>query len=171
MINKLLNAKLLLDDSNNPSKKMPKKLTPQEKRDWNAYVEHLDKIGMRGKESLDKEGVGFKYLDDYIKANPKTSLNKEKIYDIQNALMEQRDYIKSQIDQGKAFPKAGQSKESIMEGLSKLDAYPGSKTTRYKFPGETWSAEKNKKLLGTEKVEFSPQAAIIQPPKSTLFNR
>lgn len=144
----LLSAKANIGD---PKAREPKALTPQEKRDWNKYVDYLDSIKMKGKDVLDKENLGIDYLNDYIKKNPSTTLTKDKIYDIQASLLDQKKYAQDQVRKGLAAPPEGGTVEDIMPGLSKLDSYPGSLTTKYKFEGGKLKGKAGEVL---EKVEF-----------------
>lgn len=155
----LLSAKASTEESKpRPSKA----LTPQEKRDWNKYVDYLDSIKMKGNEQLDKEGVGFKYLDDYIKKNPSTTLTKDKVYDIQAGLVQQKQYAQDQVKKGFAAPPQGGTAEDIMPGLSKLDSYPGSLTTKYKFTGGNLTSKAGDLLEKVEFADFSKPTAMSQ---------
>jgi len=70
-------------------KEMPKddKVSIQEKKDWNEYIDYLEKKGLKGSPELNKgageENVGRKVFKQYIKENPKSSLSLEKIPTIQ----------------------------------------------------------------------------------------
>jgi hypothetical protein len=165
MPGKLQKAKELKLGPDKPKERAPKDLTPKEKADWNAYVDYMESIKMRGNEALDKAGLGYNYFDEYIKNNPSTSLTRDKVFDIQSALLKHKEFIKQQIAKGIAAPPAGKTSEDIMSDLSRADWYPGSKTTKYKFPGETWKAkDKIGNIIDTKRVQFSDTKKDIAVP-------
>lgn len=112
--------------------------------DWNNYVGWLESKGVKGSPELDKNNTGFKYLDEYRKANPNTLLSKESIPQVQNYLQEYRNWVieshknKTRPIQFKEDP--GSNYELFMPNLSKVDGYPGQFTTSYKFPQEFLNA-------------------------------
>ena len=106
------------------------------RKDWNSYVDYLRTKKVAGDPSLDTSGLGFKYLDEYIKANPSTSLNKDVILPIQQDLQQYRDYSLGRIKSGKGVFAKGVDETNFMSNLSKVDGYPGQYTTSYKFPME-----------------------------------
>lgn len=57
--------------------------TPQQRTEWNGFLDYLDKQGVAGKPDLDAPGAGLKYFQQYKKANPDISLTPEHIQNIQ----------------------------------------------------------------------------------------
>jgi len=123
------------------------------KSEWNKYLDFLDTKKVRGNPSLDTNQEGFKYLDEYIKANPGTILSRESILPIQKALLEYRNKGIENIQSGKAT--YDKPIETFMEGLSKLDGYPGQFTTRYKFPAAILTSNDNGKIT-RDTIPFAP---------------
>ena len=113
-----------------------KPITNKERADWNMYVKTLESKGLRGNTELDKGDYGKRVLLDYIKANPSTSLTPERIADIQADFANYRNFALDQVKQGKFVFDKGVNEQNFMQELSKLDAYPGSKTTNHLFPFE-----------------------------------
>ena len=106
-----------------------KDLTPQQRRDWNAYVDWLEKKGLKGSKELDKGETSFKHLDDFIKENPTTTISRDIIKDVQMEVQALADNVRD-FARRKNNPNA----ENLMTGTSKFDGIPGSKTTSFKFP-------------------------------------
>jgi len=141
-------------------KEMPKddKVSIQEKKDWNEYIDYLEKKGLKGSPELNKgageENVGRKVFKQYIKENPKSSLSLEKIPTIQGYFEGLKKSGKERIESGKSKMAEGQTKESFMKGISKVDIYPGSKTTTYKFPTASLETTENGKIVSKEELGF-----------------
>lgn len=57
--------------------------TPQQRTEWNGFLDYLNKQGVAGKPDLDATGAGIKYFQQYKKANPDISLTPEHIQNIQ----------------------------------------------------------------------------------------
>lgn len=106
------------------------------RQSWNDYVDFLKKKGIAGSPELDKGGLGHAMLDLYIRENPGTYLKPEMVKDIQADFANLRKYHLEQIKNGKAVFAEGTNESNFMQELSKLDSYPGSLTTRHKFPFE-----------------------------------
>lgn len=137
-----------------------KKLTPKQRRffgamtnmqtggtpttdlrsEWNTYVDWLQAQNMKGNPELDKNQLGFKYLDDYRKQNPNSILTKESVPEIQKYLQDYRKWVIENHKTGKRPVKftvdPGPNYELFMSNLSQVDGYPGQYTTSYKFPSE-----------------------------------
>lgn len=111
-------------------------ITNKEREQWNHYVDWLRTKKVAGDPSLDKDGLGFKYLDEYRKENPNTSLSKELILPIQQDLQQYRQYRINEVKSGKAVFEKGVDENNFMDHLSKVDGYPGQYTTSVKYPFE-----------------------------------
>ena len=112
------------------------KVSNQNRADWNAYVDFLRTKGVAANPALDKDGLGFKYFDEYVKSNPKTSLTRDVILPIQKDLLDYRQYQLNNIKSGKAMFAEGVNEQNFMNHLSKVDGYPGQFTTSVKYPYE-----------------------------------
>ena len=111
-------------------------ITNQHRADWNGYVKWLESQKMRGNPELDKGDMGKQMLAKYIKENPKTSLTLDLVKPIQSDFANYRNFALDQVKQGKMVFDKGVNEGNFMQELSKLDAYPGSKTTNHLFPYE-----------------------------------
>jgi len=114
--------------------KEPVKITNQHRQDWNAYVKWLETQGLKGDPRLDKGDFGKQVLLKYRQINPTTSISPEMVQPIQADFANLRNYSLDQIKQKKAAFAEGVNEQNFMQELSKLDAYPGSKTTLHSFP-------------------------------------
>lgn len=84
--------------------------TPQQRTEWNGFLDDLDKKGMAGKADLDQPEAGLKYFDQYKKANPDVSLTQEHIQHIQ--------YEQQQLRKGEQFGKLNKMQlEHLRAGL------------------------------------------------------
>lgn len=102
--------------------------------EWNNYVSWLDKKGYKGKPELDKNGLGFKMIEQYKQENPETVLSKDMIIPIQKEFQNYRKYALEQIKAGKAKLADGVTEDNFMKDLSVVDGIPGQRTTSFMFP-------------------------------------
>lgn len=109
----------------------PKELTPQQRREWNTYVDYLEKKGYKGSAQLDKKDTGLatSLFNQFKKENPSVSLSLDHVKTVQSE-MENLANAARNFEQRRGNPNAA----SIMAGTSKVDGWPGSKTTSFKFP-------------------------------------
>lgn len=85
--------------------------TPQQRTEWNGFLDSLDKQGMAGKPDLDKPGAGMKYFQQYKKDNPDISLIPEHVQNIQ--------YEQHQLRKGEQFGKLNKMQlDHLRSGLS-----------------------------------------------------
>lgn len=154
----------------------PKELTPQQRQEWNAYVDWLDKKGMKGSTELDKGDTGLQYFNQFLKENPSISLRPEHIKAVQQEIegiaQKSRDLLQRQGN-----PNA----QNVMRGTSKFDNIPGSKTTSFKFPEMNLQAYHNNAMvanrnLGLVNSQLQPQVGIFgsrqaQIPKGTKLEQ
>jgi hypothetical protein len=121
-----------------------KPLTVQQRKDWNEYLHSLG--DMAGSPELDKgvPTLGRQKLEDYLKANPSSSLNQFKN---QDDLVKCIQYEMQLIRRGSEFPgltpfelKAMQTlllknrKAFMMVNRSETDGNPGQFTTEEHYP-------------------------------------
>lgn len=111
-------------------------LTPEEKKQWNGFVDFLDKAGLKGSPMLDNRNtaMGAKLMEEYRKANPSFSLTYDRVKDVQGDLQTYRADMVDKFKNGKIVVEGVKSEEEIMPGLSSVDGWLGSKTSSWKFP-------------------------------------
>lgn len=136
----------------------PEPLTPQKRQEWNKYVDFVEKRGYKGSAELDKRDTGLanKLFDEFKKEFPDTSLS---LNDVSSVQFEMQQLKKTVQD----FQKRRGAKDAgtMMQGISKVDGWPGSKTTQFKFPVmalETYHNDKlkSKKNLGIVDANLNP---------------
>jgi len=142
-----------------------KELTPQQRQDWNNYVDYVEKKGFKGSPQLDKKDTGLakKLFDEYVKANPATSINYDTVKSVQYEMQKLKDSA-----QEFAARRNDPNAKNIMSGVSPVDGWPGSKTTSFKFPAMTDRTFRNdalvsQKNLGLVNSELRPSALTVQP--------
>ena len=125
--------------------------------DWNGFLDHLDKKGLRGKPSLDKQGLGLQLFDEYVKNNPATSLSRKRIPDVRNEILKYRNEAiqnaksgKATIDNYSTFMKSAIDNEN-----SANPDYTGSLLTNLKFPSATTTFIDNG-VKTVKKIDFAP---------------
>lgn len=144
----------------------PKPLEPKQREDWNNYVNWLEKKGYKGSPLLDKKETGLarNLFDQFIKENPKSTINYETVKSVQYEMQKLRDAA-----QGFAARRNDPNAKNIMSGVSKLDGWPGSKTTSFKFPSMSEkqyynNALQSQKNLGIVNPELKPATALAMKP-------
>lgn len=118
------------------TEKEPNKITNAVRQEWNNFVDFLDQRGLKGNPELDKGDLSQRLLSQYIRENPMTPLRPEMVKDIQGDFANYRGYALNKIRQNKGVLAPGVTEENFMADLSKLDNWPGSFTTKHKFPME-----------------------------------
>lgn len=122
---------------------------------WNDYVSWIDKKGLKGHESLDKNDLGGKMIDAYKKENPDTPISREMIVPIQKEFSKYRDWSLEQVKKGAAKLADGVTPENYMKSLSIVDGIAGQRTTSFQFPSSYLTTFSNGKNLGTENKGFA----------------
>lgn len=109
----------------------PKSLTPQQRREWNQYVDFVAKKGYKGSPLLDKKetGLATSLFNEFKKANPNTSISLDHVAAVQTEMQNLAKAAQA-FEARRGNPNA----TKIMQGTSKIDSWPGSKTTSFKFP-------------------------------------
>jgi hypothetical protein len=109
----------------------PDPLTPQKRQEWNQYVDYVEKRGYKGSTELDKRDTGLanKLFEEFRKENPTATIS---LNDIQSVQYEMQQLKKTVTDFAKR--KGVKDADNMMHGISKVDGWPGSKTTQFKFP-------------------------------------
>jgi hypothetical protein len=109
----------------------PKELTPQQRKEWNAYADFIEKRGYKGSPLLDKKetGLAVNLFNQFKKENPNTTITLDHIPVVQAEMQKLADSARS-FEARRGNPNA----QNIMQGTSKIDGWAGSKTTSFKFP-------------------------------------
>ena len=132
-----------------------KKVTNQQRGDWNKYVQFLKKRGISGDVKLDKNNLGKNMLAQYIKDNPSTSLTTDIVSPIQHDFANYRQWAINNIKQGKGEFAKGTDENNFMKELSIVDNYPGSMTSKHEFPKEYMQTFDDGKLKNVEDKGFA----------------
>jgi len=151
----------------------PQNLTPQQRKEWNAYVDYLDKKGYKGSPLLDKKDTGLatSLFNQFKKENPNTTLSLDHVKAVQSE-METLANSARNFEARRGNPNA----TNIMAGTSKVDGWPGSKTTSFKFPdmekttynNSVLTSHQNLGLLNPQlKPTDSASARALQPTTPT----
>ena len=172
MAKSLSTLKTLSEDDPKKSAEVSSKL----RQDYNDYLGWLDKKGLKGHPSLDKNDLGGQMIDQYQKETPNTSVNRAAIVPIQQELSKYRDYSINQLRTGKAqlsddktpqgrFVKPNENLDNYMKNLSQVDGIAGQKTTSTAFPlSYLKTFDTNNNLISNENKGFSTvpnQAQIV----------
>jgi hypothetical protein len=111
---------------------------------------------MAGSPDLDKNDFGNVMLNQYLRENPDSFLKPEMIKPIQADFANYRQFALDQVKQGKASFAPGADENNFMTSLSKLDAWPGSETTKHQFPSQYLQhLDEQGKLLSTQNKGFA----------------
>lgn len=120
---------------------------------WNDYISWLEKKGLKGHPSLDKNDLGGKMIDQYRKENPATPITRELIPTIQKEFGNYRNYVLAKVKAGGAKLE-GTTPENFMKALSIVDGIPGQRTTSFSFPNEYLTTFNNGQNTGTVNKGF-----------------
>jgi len=109
----------------------PQSLTPQQRREWNAYIDFLDKKGYKGSPLLDKKETGLAtgLFNQFKKENPNTTISLDHVKAVQSEMEALAQNVRG-FEARRGNPNA----DKLMQGTSKIDNWPGRKTTSFKFP-------------------------------------
>lgn len=133
------------------------------RKDWNDYLDFLEKKKMRGQPGLDTEGVGYKLFDEYVSSNKGTTLKREMLPVIRNEFLKYRDFALNEIKNKRAEFAPGANEENFMKFLVENEKtanpdYPGSMFTSVKFPESYLKKFMNDKLVGTAALGFAQKS-------------
>jgi hypothetical protein len=116
--------------------------------DWNKYLDWLDKKGIKRDADLDKNAT--RYFNQYIKENPKTTLDIKYMPLIRSELERYRDYAVGTMKGGesmfpdyqekKKFKNSQEAERGFMpailkNSISEKPDLPGQYLTQHRFPG------------------------------------
>lgn len=112
-------------------------LTPDERNQWNSYLDFLQTKGMKGSPALDNRDTGLsqQLFNQYKTQNPHFSLTYDRVPDVQNDLQTYRQGLVNQWTANPSVAPDVKKPDDIMAGLSPVDGWLGSKTSSWKYPG------------------------------------
>lgn len=121
-----------------------KGLTERQRAEWNSYVDWLDAKGMKGSQKLDKRDTGLAsgLFNQFKKENPDVTLTLDNISLVQTEMQKLQQSARSFAER-----RGDANADNIMEGVSQIDNWPGSKTTSFKFPSMTLQEFRNNELV------------------------
>lgn len=128
---------------------------------WNNYVGWLKKKGLAGSPTLDKNGLGKQLLTQYMKEVPNSGLTPDNVVPIQKDFTNYRTYALNQIHHKLATTTAS-SDDAFMANLSKIDGYPGSKTTSVVFPDAYLKQYNDGQLVSNTNLGYSTPGMNFQ---------
>lgn len=139
----------------------------QLKEDWNAYLNWLDKKGMKGKPELDKGGLGNKLFEQYLKENPNTTLSVEQIPNIRKAYLQMREQGLKDYKEGKMSFSSGTTPENYMKHIvlneqTENPNYVGQHLTQTPFPGQKFSIKDKKTGQVIKEVSTSQRPSSME---------
>ena len=152
----MLNGMFSGDEDPKVAPKVDNKL----RKDWNDFLDYLDKKGQRGKEELDYDDMGNKLLDEYLATNKNTSITKDKVPVIRKELLNYRNWVLGQAKEGKTMLEDGVTEENFMKHIVENEAsekpdYVGSRFTKTKFPDAYMQTFMNGQLVKKENTGFA----------------
>jgi hypothetical protein len=126
-----------------PAKKVdaPKDYTPLtlvQRKNWNDFLDYLQKEGVGGSADLDKrdQTLGLQYLSKYNKENPDKSIDPKLIDDIQYEQYQLRkgDSFGTMKPEELAYVRKGLNPAYMTRPISEVDNWLGSLTSREYYP-------------------------------------
>jgi len=118
-----------------------KQLSVIDRKNWNDFLDYLQKEGVGGSDKLDKrdQTLGLTYLNKYNKENPDKAIDPKQIASVQ--------YEQYQLRKGDSFPglkpeelkyiRGGLNPAYMARPVSETDAWLGSLTSREYYPTAT----------------------------------
>lgn len=142
-------------------------LTPDQKNQWNNFVDYLDKAGYKGSPLLDDRNktLGLNLIEQYRKANPSFTLTYENVKDVQEDLQTYRADMVNKFKTGKVVVDGVKSEDEIMPGLSAVDGWLGSKTSNWKFPTAVMASPNKKSDFGVDLAAYEAAAQAYRKNK------
>lgn len=140
---KLYNPEVEEGGGEEPKKKVDppkdyKQLSVIERKNWNDFLDYLQKEGIGGSKDLDKrdQTLGLQHLQKYNKENPEKAIDPSKISHIQ--------YEQYMLRKGDSFPglkpeelnyiRKGLNPAYLNRDVSETDSWLGSLTSREYYP-------------------------------------
>jgi hypothetical protein len=119
----------------------PVKITPEQKSEWNKFLDFVNEKGFRGNTDLDKKdtNLGKSLIEEYRKLNPESKISYDLIKPIQENVIQDWEMMKKiRAMQGVKAVNADDRQ------LSPPDGWLGSLTSNGYFPTATTSDDKGR---------------------------
>lgn len=138
-----------LVDGDDPKPVTPRQLKPEELTQWNQFLDYVKAKGYEGSEELNNrsKALGESLFNDFRKENKNITIGYDIVPHVQTEMTKLRDNAR---DFAKRHNQAGW--EKIMEGISPVDGWFGSKTSQYRFPNMMYNEFRNDSLVKSENI-------------------
>lgn len=146
-------------------------LTPQQKADWNNFLDFTQKEGYMGNPILDdrNKNLGNYLMQKYRALNPHATITYNDVPRVQQELQDYRNNLVNQYKSGHAVMDDIKSEDEIMPGLSPADGWLGSKTSSHRFPVAALTVNNNGKVAttnyGTDTQKYDADMAKLKGGK------
>lgn len=129
--------------------------TPQERKDWNDFLDYLGQQGVGGSAELDKrdQKLGLSYLGKWQKLHPETTVTAEAIPQIQydQYLLRKGDHFPGITDEQLKYMRNGLNPAYLNRPVSDIDGWLGSLTSKQYYPTSERADNKGHKYVyGTD---------------------
>lgn len=147
----------------------PPKLTPEQKANWNKFIDFVQAQRMSNMNVLDQRNkqIGMTLLQKYNMSNPKQTLPIDIVPTVQGELQNYRNDLVNQWKAGKVQGDGIKTENDIMPNISPVDGWPGSKTLTSKFPlaqavTPTPAGTQVTKAYGTDTDAFDKDNSLVK---------
>lgn len=127
----------------------PQLLTPQQMREWNMFIDFLQKKGIAGSKDLDSKNknLGANLFEQFRKEVPGVTITYDIVKPVQTEMQKLKDAAQSF-----AARRGDPNASNIMSGVSKVDGWLGSRTSQFKFPEMTENQLRNNQLVSSNNL-------------------
>lgn len=126
-----------------------RQLNQEELNQWNQFLDFVKEKGYEGSEKLNdrNKSLGETLFNEFRKSNKNITIGYDIVPSVQSEMVKIR-------DKARDFAKRHNQPdyEKIMEGISAVDGWFGSKTSQYRFPSFTYNEIKNGSLVKSENL-------------------
>ena len=142
-----------------PAPKGYKPSTPQQRSNWNQFLDYLEKKGVGGSKDLDArdKSLGKKLLDEYNKANPDKAVSEEFIPIAQHEsyLIRKKGQFAGMDEKQAKYAFHNLPEKFRNKEISPVDSWLGSVTSRQYYPTfERVSSSGPKQQFGTSFEDY-----------------
>jgi len=138
-----------LTGGDEPKTVTPRQLKPEELTQWNQFLDYVKSRGYEGSEELNNrsKALGESLFNDFRKQNKNITIGYDIVPHVQTEMTKLRDNAR---DFARRHNQQGW--EKIMEGISPVDGWFGSKTSQYRFPNLIYNEVRNDTLVKSENM-------------------
>jgi len=130
--------------------------TPEQRANWNQFLDYLESKGVAGSEDLDvrDKRLGLQYLNEYNKAYPKAQVLEPFVKNAQyeNYLIRKEGSFPTLTKEEADYAFGNLSPAYKQAPISYIDGWPGSKTSKQRYPGFR-SGQSINRVDGTQQVD------------------